>query len=109
MVDLCWANGLTEGCKTVALEKTYHKPFATHDCIGPDGFTAAVHASLSQRNRLVQELVRAFYRGWYNELITIVPLIKDLYVQPMEGSGLGTELLLEVFERSNITTRRSEA
>ena len=109
MVDLCWTGGLTEGRKIAALAETYHKPFATHDCIGPVGFAAAVHASLSQPNTLIQESVRAFYRGWYNELVTVVPSIKDGYVYPMEGPGLGTDLLPEVFERSDINTRRSEA
>jgi L-alanine-DL-glutamate epimerase-like enolase superfamily enzyme len=107
MVDLCWTGGLTEGRKIAAMAETYHRPFAPHDCIGPVGFITAVHASFSQPNTLIQESVRAFYKGWYNELVTTMPVIKDGYVYPMEGPGLGVELLPAVFERSDLTVRRS--
>lgn len=109
MVDLCWTSGLTEGRKIASLAEAHHKPFAPHDCIGPVGFAAAVHMSLSQPNTLIQELVRAFYSGWYKELVTEVPRIENGYVFPMEGPGLGTDLLPAVYERSDLTVRRTEA
>jgi len=108
MVDLCWTGGLTEGRKIAALADTYHRPFAPHDCTGPVSYAAAVHASFSQPNTLIQESVRAFYTGWYKELVTEVPVIENGYVLPMQGPGLGTELLPAVFERSDLTIRRSE-
>jgi galactonate dehydratase len=108
MVDLCWTGGLTEGRKIAALAETWHRPFAPHDCTGPIGFVASVHASLSQPNTLIQESVRAFYRGWYLELVTEMPRIEGGYVYPMEAPGLGVELLPAVFERSDLTVRRSE-
>lgn len=107
MVDLCWTGGLTEGRKIASLAETYHRPFAPHDCIGPVGFAAAVHASFSQPNTLIQESVRAFYRGWYTELVTTVPKIENGFVYPMEGSGLGLELLPSFFERSDLSARIS--
>ena len=70
MADLCWTGGLTEGRKIAAMAETYHRPFAPHDCIGPVGFIAGIHASFSQPNTLIQESVRAFYTGWYKELVT---------------------------------------
>ncbi len=108
MADLCWTGGFTEGRKIAAMAETYHRPFAPHDCTGPVGFVASVHASLSQPNTLIQESVRAFYTGWYRELVTEVPTIVDGHVLPMEGPGLGTELLPAVFERSDLTSRVSE-
>lgn len=107
MADLCWTGGLTEGRKIAAMAETYHRPFAPHDCIGPVGFAAAVHMSFSQPNTLIQESVRAFYRGWYNELVTQVPRIEGGYVYPMEGHGLGLELQPAVFKRPDLHTRRS--
>jgi galactonate dehydratase len=107
MVDLCWTGGLTEGRKIAALAETYHRPFAPHDCIGPVGFAAAVHMSFSQPNTLIQESVRAFYRGWYNELVTRVPTIENGYVYPMDGPGLGLELLPSVFNRPDLSVRVS--
>jgi galactonate dehydratase len=109
MVDLCWTGGLTEGRKIAAMAETYHRPFAPHDCTGPVGFVAALHASFSQPNTLIQESVRAFYTGWYKELVTELPVIRDGYALPMEGPGLGTELQPAVFERSDLIVRRSAA
>ena len=108
MVDLCWSGGLTEGRKIASLAETYHRPFAPHDCIGPVGFAAAVHASFSQPNTLIQESVRAFYKGWYRELVTAVPRIENGHVYPMEGVGLGVELLPAVFERPDLIVRRTD-
>ncbi|MGI4944204.1 MAG: mandelate racemase/muconate lactonizing enzyme family protein [Janthinobacterium lividum] len=109
MADLCWTGGLTEGRKIAAMADTYHRPFAPHDCVGPVGFVAGIHASFSQPNTLIQESVRAFYTGWYKELVTVMPDIRGGYVYPMEGPGLGTELLPAVFERPDLIVRRSEA
>ena len=108
MSDLCWTGGLTEGRKIAALADLHHKPFAPHDCIGPVGFIAAVHMSVSQPNTFIQESVRAFYRGWYLELVTQMPRIEGGYVYPMEAPGLGVELLPSFFERSDLQTRYSE-
>ncbi|CAM5183241.1 D-galactonate dehydratase [Castellaniella defragrans] len=107
MVDLCWTGGLTEGRKIASLADAYHRPFAPHDCTGPVAFAAAVHASFSQPNTLIQESVRAFYQGWYKELVTQVPKIENGFVLPMEGPGLGVELLPGVFERPDLTCRTS--
>ncbi len=87
MADLCWTGGLTEGRKIAAMADTYHRPFAPHDCVGPVGFIAGIHASFSQPNTLIQESVRAFYTGWYKELVTVMPVIEDGFVLPMEGPG----------------------
>jgi galactonate dehydratase len=109
MVDLCWTGGLTEGRKIASLADTWHRPFAPHDCIGPVGFIAAVHMSFSQPNTLIQESVRAFYRGWYNELVTVVPRIENGHVYPMDGPGLGVDLQPAVFKRADLTVRRTSA
>jgi L-alanine-DL-glutamate epimerase-like enolase superfamily enzyme len=107
MVDVAWTGGLTEARKIAALADTWHRPFAPHDCTGPVAFAAAVHASISQPNTLIQEVVRAFTTGWYRELVTAVPRIDDGYVYPMEGPGLGLELQPAVFRRPDLTVRRS--
>ncbi|SFD16503.1 mandelate racemase/muconate lactonizing enzyme family protein [Tropicimonas isoalkanivorans] len=108
MADLCWTGGLTEGRKIAAMAETYHRPFAAHDCIGPVGFAAAIHMSFSQPNTLIQESVRAFYKGWYRDLVTEVPRIEDGFVYPMEGPGLGTELQPGFFDRSDLSVRHSD-
>ncbi|MCR6725133.1 mandelate racemase/muconate lactonizing enzyme family protein [Agrobacterium fabrum] len=107
MTDLVWTGGLTEGRKIAALADTYHRPYAPHDCTGPVAYAAAVHSSFSQTNTMIQESVRAFYTGWYSELVTNLPVIENGFVLPMEGPGLGTELLPKVFERPDLTVRLS--
>lgn len=108
VVDLCWTGGLTEGRKIAALADTHQRPFAPHDCIGPVGFAAAVHAAFSQPNTLIQESVRAFYTGWYKELVTELPRIENGFVYPMEGVGLCLDLQPSFFERPDLSVRRSE-
>jgi len=108
MTDLVWTGGLTEGRKIAALADTYHRPYAPHDCTGPVAYVAAVHSSFSQPNTLIQESVRAFYSGWYRELVTELPRIADGHVLPMEGPGLGTELQPAVFQRPDLSSRVSE-
>jgi galactonate dehydratase len=108
MTDLVWTGGLTEGRKIAALADTYHRPYAPHDCTGPVAYVAAVHSSFSQPNTMIQESVRAFYTGWYKELVTELPKVVDGHVLPMEGPGLGTELQPGVFERPDLTARHSE-
>jgi galactonate dehydratase len=108
MVDLSWAGGLTEGRKIASMAATYHRPFAAHDCIGPISYAAAIHMAFSQPNTLIQESVRAFYSGYYKELVTVVPEVVNGFIRPMEGPGLGTELLPSVFERRDVHRLRVE-
>ena len=70
---------------------------------------ASIHLSLNAPNTLIQETVRAFYTGWYKELVTVLPDIRAGYVYPPEGPGLGTDLLPEVFERKDIHVTVTEA
>ena len=38
-----------------------------------------------------------------------VPRVEGGYIYPMEGPGLGTELVPQFFERSDLTVRTTEA
>jgi galactonate dehydratase len=49
-------------------------------------------------NALTQETVRAYYTGWYKELVTELPEVTDGHVSPPEGPGLGIELLPDLRE-----------
>ena len=53
--------------------------------------------------RLIQESVRAFYTGWYRELVTELPVIADGHIAPPPGPGLGTELLPGLVTRPDAT------
>jgi len=75
MLDLSWCGGLSEARKIAALAEAWHVPVAPHDCTGPVVYAASCHFSLHARNALIQESVRAFYTGWYTELVTELPPI----------------------------------
>jgi L-alanine-DL-glutamate epimerase-like enolase superfamily enzyme len=109
MLDLSWVGGLSEARKIAAMAETYHLPVAPHDCTGPVVLTASVHLSLNATNALIQETVRAFTTGWYRELLTDLPEIKDGHVYPMTGPGLGTRLQPDVLRRKDAVIRRSSA
>jgi L-alanine-DL-glutamate epimerase-like enolase superfamily enzyme len=105
MLDVSWCGGLSEARKIGAMAEAYQRPVAPHDCTGPVVYMASVHLSLNAPNTLVQESVRAFYTGWYRELVTQLPRIDNGYVYPPDGPGLGTELLPDVEKRADAIVR----
>ncbi|MCL6625018.1 MAG: mandelate racemase/muconate lactonizing enzyme family protein [Alicyclobacillus shizuokensis] len=105
--DPTWTGGITEAKKIASLAEVYRIPVAPHDCVGPVSFAVDVHLNVHFPNALIQEVVRAFYTGWYRELVTDVPLVKDGFVYPLTGPGLGTKLLPDVWKRSDLIRRVS--
>ena len=109
MPDLTWCGGISEAKKIASLAETFHRPIAPHDCSGPVALMACIHLCLNVPNALIQETVRAFYTGWYKELVTTLPKIEHGHVYPPEGPGLGTDILPAVFERADIHVTATEA
>ena len=109
MLDLSWCGGLTEARKIAALAEAWHVPVAPHDCTGPVVYTASCHLSLHARNALIQESVRAFYSGWYNELVTGLPVVTRGEVSVGSAPGLGLELLPGIERRADAIPRVSGA
>ncbi|MEL6961767.1 MAG: mandelate racemase/muconate lactonizing enzyme family protein [Pseudomonadota bacterium] len=107
MLDLSWVGGISEARKIAAMAEAHHLPVAPHDCTGPVVFAASCHLSLNATNALIQESVRAFYTGWYQELVTALPRIENGYIYPMEGPGLGMTLLPDILQRKDVHVRRS--
>jgi L-alanine-DL-glutamate epimerase-like enolase superfamily enzyme len=109
MFDLAWCGGISEARRIAALADAWQLPVAPHDCVGPVVFAASCHFSIWCPNALVQESVRAFYTGWYNELVTHVPRPEKGVIAAPPGPGLGCELLPEVWKRADATVRTSAA
>ena len=108
MLDVGWCGGLGEARKIAAMAESHHLPIAPHDCTGPVVFAASTHLSVNAPNALVQESVRAYYAGWYRELVTRLPRVENGSVYPPEGPGLGTELLPNLRERPDARVVTSE-
>ncbi len=109
MLDLSWCGGLSEARKIAALAEAWHVPVAPHDCTGPVVYAASCHFSLHARNALIQESVRAFYSGWYTELVTELPPITKGEVTVNMKPGLGLDLLPGLERRPDATVRTTGA
>jgi L-alanine-DL-glutamate epimerase-like enolase superfamily enzyme len=107
MLDLSWCGGLTEAKQVAAMAEAYQLPVAPHDCTGPVVLVASTHLAINAPNALVQESVRAYYAGWYRELVTHLPTIADGMIAPPPGPGLGTELLPGLEARPDAHARMS--
>jgi L-alanine-DL-glutamate epimerase-like enolase superfamily enzyme len=108
MLDLSWCGGVGEAKKIATMAEARHLPVAPHDCTGPVVLTASTHLSVNLPNALIQESVRAYYTGWYRELVTQLPTVSDGHISPPEGPGLGTELLPDLQERPDAHLRTSK-
>lgn len=107
MLDISWCGGLSEARKIASMAEAWHLPVAPHDCTGPVVLTASTHLSLNAPNALVQESVRAFYDGWYRDLVTALPTVKDGHITVPDGPGLGLELMPDIRERLTISVRNT--
>lgn len=107
MLDLGWCGGLTEAKAIAGLAEARALPIAPHDCTGPVVWTASCHLSVHAANGMIQECVRAFYSGWYREIVDRLPLVEAGRVAPPDGPGLGQALLPALFERDDAKVRRS--
>jgi L-alanine-DL-glutamate epimerase-like enolase superfamily enzyme len=107
MLDLGWIGGLSEARKVAAMAEANKLPVAPHDCTGPVVWTASVHLSVSLPNAVIQEAVRAYYTGWYREVLEAVPSIEKGFAAPPEGAGLGTRLRAAFLQRPTTQRRRS--
>jgi L-alanine-DL-glutamate epimerase-like enolase superfamily enzyme len=108
MVDPTWAGGITESHKIASLADSYSLPVAMHDCTGPFTLLAGIHLGISAPNALYQEVVRAYLRTWYRDLVTELPRIEDGHVLPPTGSGIGAALAQDVEGRPGVVVRSTD-
>ncbi len=109
IMDIVWGGGLTEARKVAALADTWGTPFTGHDCTGPIALTASVHMTMHAPNVFIQEMVRAFYYGWYQELVTQLPPVENGRITAPAGPGLGTALNPDVAKRADARVKRTTA
>lgn len=109
IVDSSWTGGLSEAVRVAATARDWRAPVAAHDCTGPISLAVCTHFAVSQPNALVQETVRAYYEGWYRELVTTLPPIDDGTIAPPEGPGLGLDLVTDLEARPDVSIVTSSA
>jgi L-alanine-DL-glutamate epimerase-like enolase superfamily enzyme len=109
IVDLSWCGGISEARKVGSMAETYHIPIAFHDCTGPVVLAVSTHLALNARNCWLQEMVRAFYYGWYHRFVTELPPVENGMITVPKGPGLGLSLQPDVMTRPGVTVRRTTA
>jgi len=109
IMDVAWCGGVSEARKIAAMAEAWHVPVAFHDCTGPVALTVSTHLALNTRNCWVQEIVRAFYFGWYHRFVTRLPPLSRGEITAPEGPGLGTALQPDVAARKDVSVRRTTA
>ena len=90
------------------MAEAYQLPVAPHDCTGPVVLTASCHLSLNAPNAVIQESVRALYTGWYTQVMDNLPEVKDGYITPPKGDGLGMAFKKEIFDRADLVLKTSQ-
>jgi galactonate dehydratase len=111
MLDISWCGGIGEAKKIATMVEAFKLPVTPHDCTGPVVLAASTHLSVNAPNALIQESVRAYYTGWYKELVTQLPVVENGQIRPPEGPGLGTELIPDLDKRPDahmVTSRLGE-
>ncbi|MCL4499050.1 MAG: mandelate racemase/muconate lactonizing enzyme family protein, partial [Chloroflexi bacterium] len=108
MPDIIWTGGISEGKKIATMAEAYHLPITPHDCTGPVNVFACLHLCASCPNTLLMESVRAFYRGYYDDIVTPNLNVRDGHLHFPTTPGLGARLRPEVFTRSDVTIETSE-
>lgn len=99
MPDMAWTGGITETRKICAMADTYYLPITLHDTIGPVALWSAAHMMLHIPNALIMESVRAYYQGWYNDVMTEPVPIADGMLSLPGKPGLGVQLRPEILNR----------
>ena len=99
MPDLSWGGGFTETRKICSFADTYYLPITLHDTIGPVALWAALHLMMHIPNAMIQEVVRGYVDGWYNDVLTDPLVIDDGQLRLNGKPGLGTTL------RDDLTSR----
>lgn len=107
MIDLAWCGGLSEARKIANMAEASELPVTLHDCTGPVVYAASCALSATLPNVNYQEAVRAYFSGWYTEIVADLPLVVQGKVSPLEGPGLGLRLRPELFARPDAICRTS--
>lgn len=107
MIDLAWCGGISEARKIANMAEAAELPVTLHDCTGPIVYAASCALSATLPNANYQEAVRAYYTGWYREIVADLPQVTDGRVAPLDGPGLGLRLRDDLFARPDALLRRT--
>ena len=109
IVDVTWGGGITFARDAAEQARAVGRNIAFHDCSGPVTLASSTHLALACPNVVEQEITRAFYYGWYHELVDTPPPIENGAIRTPPGPGLGLALLPELDQRPDAIRRVTTA
>ncbi len=109
MTDPSWVGGVTVARKVADLAAIYLRPFMPHDCTGPVTLAVGVHLCVHAENALLQEMVRAYYFGWYDEIVEGLPAFEAGRLCPPDRPGHGAALRDGFRSADDVRVRSSSA
>jgi len=105
IMDMAWCGGVSEARKIATMAQTYKVPVAFHDCTGPVVLAASTHMALHVPNCHIQEMVRAFYYGWYGDVTTGLPPVAKGRITVNASPGHGVALHPDLARRADVHRR----
>jgi galactonate dehydratase len=109
LTDATWCGGVTEARRIGELAAVHSVPFGLHDCSGPVNLAVGVHLAVSIENAFMQEIVRAYCRGWYRDVAEGLPLLDAGRISPAPTPGHGVRLAPDLLERPGTLVRTTSA
>ena len=107
MADPSYAGGISSVRRIANLAGLHLRSFTTHDASGPVNLAVGVQLGLHHENAIAQEVVRAYYNGWYREMVTGLPELASGSFLPHDRTGHGVELMADVEGRADVSTQVS--
>lgn len=108
LTDAGWNGGVSE-CRRVAdLAASAMLPFGVHDCTGPVGLAVGTHLAACADSAFLQEIVRAYYYGWYSDVVEGLPVLRDGWLTPSPTPGHGVTLADGLLARADCHVRRQQ-
>jgi galactonate dehydratase len=107
MADPAYVGGLTAAHRVADLAGQRLRAYTSHDCNGPVNLAVGVHLGLHAENASLQEMVRAYYFGWYAEFVVGLPAFVQGRLSVGDAPGHGVSLRPEVARRPDAHVRTS--
>jgi galactonate dehydratase len=105
--DIAWVGGISEAQRIAHLAAAFDRAIAPHDCTGPVTLLANVHLLMAYPNGLIAETVRAHTNGFYADIVTTLPPIRNGLIHPTEAPGVGADLSPAFLARPDLNRRLS--
>ena len=90
--DPSFCGGATGLRRVADLAGLHKRTFIAHDCQGPVNLAISVHVALHADAAAMQEMVRAFYFGWYDAFVTGQPTFEQGWLTPADAPGHGVSI-----------------